>query len=490
MVLAIAPLRWVYMYKNFLSSYDTCADLKGLRTVVLPYNLRAFKEKRTPIVYSAKKYTQFALDTTNYCNARCVFCFNEWSPKRSNLTKGLFVKAIKVMPIVEDERFYFSCLYEPTLNPDFIDLLEMIPPKFRKKVFLTTNLVKYIPDEIIHRIAKVNINHINISLETFDSELYNKLTGTQNSHFFDNLERIVKIFKEYKMPPDIRFTTMILEDNFDELISLAKTARNRYNPTHHEFRTPYFFTNENTSQMEAQLLAREKVAGIVEKLEALSYANTCFDTRWDIEAYGMWLDSIKENPPPKISDSPSIGDFNTFNRIDHYTVRINSDGSGVFNGSRETFNLSDIRKPFSFFRGKLPDLLKLESEVYVNCNQSLLKTRLKSDYLKGNLDNVCVFAYRYLFLCGWLKPDKESCYVVPDKYIIINKSAVYRTHTENRVDIFKEYGVSNAGFTCCIDLKEYSKSAEKTISIEASILEDDVLKSTMLAEIPNLLAKS
>lgn len=41
-----------------------------------------------------KKYSRISSDITNYCNARCLFCFNDWDrfPQKHNMDAATFNK--------------------------------------------------------------------------------------------------------------------------------------------------------------------------------------------------------------------------------------------------------------------------------------------------------------------------------------------------------------------------------------------------------------
>jgi len=309
-------------------------------------------------------YRQFAMDITNYCNARCIFCVNDWEQSHCNMSKKTVKKAIKILPLVEDGRFCFSCLYEPTLNPCFINFLEMIPIKFKQKVFFTTNLMKYIPDEIFHRLAKVSISYINISLETFDKELYYKMVATKNSFFYDNLNRMFEVFKSYPSAPEIKFITIILKDNYKELPSLALKAFNLYRPTSHTFRTPFFSFQANSNmfeivkRLENQLLTKEIIDNVVNDLKTLNCSDMVFDTRWNIDDYTNYLANKEQ-----VNMNYQQERLSSNCPIEHFTVRLYADGTGLLCGTNETFNLNKIRNPKRFFSSKLNDLCKSGSHL-------------------------------------------------------------------------------------------------------------------------------
>ena len=429
--------------------------------------------KEIKIEHLNRNFQFVSTDTTNYCNARCIFCLNVKEEKHVDLTKEIFAKAIAILPFVEDS-FLFSCTWEPTLNPYFIDLLEMIPVRFKDKVLFTSNLVRHVSDEDFHRLAKVAVNHIHVSLETLDKKLNNKLTGTQNSCIYDNLERMTGIFSKYPHPPSIRFITLILRDNYDELPHLAEEVYTRYHPEFHEFRTPYITQQYTyTDEMISQLLPYAELSSMIQQLKTLDYGFIVCSDGGGLEKYE---EATQCKEPAQSLNEP----FN-------YTVRIIPSGVVIFEGLKEPYNLNDINDPFMFYQERLNDLQKKEAASYADNDQTVLNSLTDSDAVYGVLENVYIYdsVYMALDVRIWSEPGTDN---VENNFIVINKSKTYRvkvkSKTDLKPDIFREYESTNALLSCLIDLSELDMSSMNTISIEAAIFMDNALKSTLIAEIP------
>lgn len=108
-----------------------------------------------------KKYDFISFDITSNCNLRCPFCLNDFSKIKgnTNVTRETFRKVISLIPLIKETgSFYFSCLFEPTLHPNFSELLYEIPEEYRSKVFFTTNLAKTISDEDIKKLSLSGID--------------------------------------------------------------------------------------------------------------------------------------------------------------------------------------------------------------------------------------------------------------------------------------------------------------------------------------------
>ena len=74
-----------------------------------------------------------------------------------------FKCVLKVLPYVRDYAgggygFYFSCIYEPTINPNFLEYLSLLPPIGKDKCFLTTNaLISEFEDEGITSVVDIEM---------------------------------------------------------------------------------------------------------------------------------------------------------------------------------------------------------------------------------------------------------------------------------------------------------------------------------------------
>src|SRR3546814_1801849 len=95
------------------------------------------------------------------------------------------------MPIVQDGSFFISCLHEATLHPRLYDFIDMIPDQLRKKVFFTSNLCKPLKDTAIERMACSYIHHLNVSMDSLDSDLFSALRKGGRFHISNvNIKRL------------------------------------------------------------------------------------------------------------------------------------------------------------------------------------------------------------------------------------------------------------------------------------------------------------
>lgn len=224
------------------------------------------KKRTSQIVY----YDFVAVDITNNCNLRCPFCVNDFSKVKATqfMDDITFKKIIQLLPMVADGKFFLSCLYEPTLHPRFIEIINAIPSEYRKKVFFTTNLSKTLSDETIKSLSKSNIHHINISLDSFDSSVFEQIRkGGEFTRFMDNLERLVSCFSNNTQAPDIRFITVVFKVNFDEIPKMVEKCATQYSAQEHEIRYMYNYHQIPEKWRKEMIIAYDKWEELEQKLK-------------------------------------------------------------------------------------------------------------------------------------------------------------------------------------------------------------------------------
>ena len=276
---------------------------------------------------------------------------------------------------------------------------------------------------------------------------------------------------------------MVLRQNIDELISIAVTAHEKYTPYHHEFRTPYFFYHDESSEkLKDMLLPRERLDTIICQLDDLGYKNTPYDFNMDIQKYDDIMKQRKTSMPllQKAKNS------NMFQIIppkdDFYTVRINADGSGKFNEDNENFNLHDIVNPYLFFAEKLTELQKKEANLFLIKNENYLNLKLIYDQtVKFYIDETIIYDNEYVFLSGWMHKPFHN---ILNKYIFLstddtadnyNEKIMCQVRTRERLDVvncLNDDTGRNSGFECIFELEKVRSISKGTVNI-LGILEND-----------------
>ncbi|MBI0083273.1 radical SAM protein [Commensalibacter sp. M0402] len=191
-------------------------------------------------------FVHMAMDIVNNCNLRCPFCLYDYTSTNKTyfMSEEVIESALRFLPYIRNSEFWFSCLHEPTLHPKLMDYIEKVPEIYRNKIFFTTNLAKRMSDHFFNWLVNSGIDHINISLESFDSVIYEQLRKGAKQHIFlENMEKLKKAVLTSVHPIRIQFIIMAYQSNLKELPDLFNRLVNDYNASKVEIRntfdTPY-----------------------------------------------------------------------------------------------------------------------------------------------------------------------------------------------------------------------------------------------------------
>ncbi|CAI3949863.1 Radical SAM superfamily maturase [Commensalibacter communis] len=187
-------------------------------------------------------FAQMAMDIVNNCNLRCPFCLYDYSSTKKTyfMSEKTLDILLKLLPYVDDGQFWFSCLHEPALHPQFEYFLQKIPQQYRKKISFTTNLAKKMPDSYFEFLATSNIDHINISIESFVPQSYVKFRkGARYQIFMDNLERLATAMNSFNSITTINYIAMAYKTNFKEFPEMYQSLINKYHGSYFEMRDTF-----------------------------------------------------------------------------------------------------------------------------------------------------------------------------------------------------------------------------------------------------------
>ncbi len=194
------------------------------------------------LVTAFEPIDHIAIDIVNNCNLRCPFCLFDYSDVKTTrvMSAETFDALLPLLPYVRDGNFWLSCLHEPTLNPDFLGFIEKIPKQWRRKVMFTTNLAKRMPAEYFAALAGSGVSHINISLESLDPEIFERMRkGARWNIFKDNWDRLIAAWAAAEAPPRLRYIIMAYRSNRDEIPGLVAYLRASRRPWQIEVRHTY-----------------------------------------------------------------------------------------------------------------------------------------------------------------------------------------------------------------------------------------------------------
>jgi len=295
------------------------------------------------------RYDFILADITSNCNLRCPFCINDFSSINGQtlIEKEVFKKFVALMPLIKDNgAFLFSCLFEPTLHPEMIDLLRLIPLEHRKKVLFTTNLSKKLSDDFFYELSDTGIAYINISLDSLRPDKFESLRkGAKYDVFIDNLTRMSSIFRSNEKAPHLEYITVLCSQNIDEVAQIIEVANKKYHSSKNTFRCFATFDYQDNNWVKNNKISLSQYMKIATEL-----AN---------QPYNYQLDSFGAFKKPKNKGVETDYDMIMNNYSQSLALRLTSSGNAsLFEYPIETsFNICDIANPYNFFE----NILKLHS---------------------------------------------------------------------------------------------------------------------------------
>lgn len=207
-------LRFPRMLSEYELNYLSIRCVRdGLVLPISPYLVRDY----TPLNF-------VAMDIVNNCNLRCPFCLYDYVDTRATnlMSEETLDAALRFLSFTTDGNFWFSCLHEPTLHPKLMDYIDRVPSDLRRKLFYTTNLAKRMPATYFVRLAESGMSHINISIESLEPELYERMRkGARHRIFMENWDKLISAMRVGSRPPRLRYITMAYKSNLSELPRLV-----------------------------------------------------------------------------------------------------------------------------------------------------------------------------------------------------------------------------------------------------------------------------
>jgi molybdenum cofactor biosynthesis enzyme MoaA len=300
-----------------------------------------FRRKKTLIDY-------IAADIVNNCNLRCPFCLVDYDQVKSTnlMTEETFKALIRLAPAVPAGGFWLSCLHEPTLHPKLGDFIGLIPRNQRHKFWFTTNLTRPLPDELIETIATSGLHHINVSLDSFDDEVFAFLRKHGRVKMFrQNLDRVLAAFARVTQAPFIRYITMAYRSNMAEIPHLVRWMNETGRAREVEIRYTFNTANITEEFRREQFLNRDEWLALKAKLGELPFNNYTLSMPPDDynrdEPYvpANWFETVPPTPPP----------HKRFKRP--LQLRARPDGRIHLSGAENVFavKVGELADPIAFF---------------------------------------------------------------------------------------------------------------------------------------------
>lgn len=299
-----------------------------------------------------------ALDIVNNCNLRCPFCVVDYSRIKTTetMSEETFRRSLKLCEGVGDGHFLLSCLHEPTLHPRFKELLGMLPKDRTQRFYFTTNLAKPMKDDIFEAWASSGIQYVQISIDSLDPEVFPVLRKFGRLKVFeDNLNRLVRIFRDHPNAPKLRYITMAFQSNMAEVPELVRKTGELYLSSEHEIRYTYNMEHIQDEFRRTQYLKPADWEVLGAQLAKIPYKHLIVTPPPAKE------DIIEVFPSANYLTGGTIPQWYGGRVVRPLVLRILVDGSVMLGGheDRWSVNINHIDNPVEFFEN-------MNSTVWLN----------------------------------------------------------------------------------------------------------------------------
>ncbi len=427
---------------------------------------------------NTRLYSLVTVDPSNHCNHRCRFCYNVFGPPHC-MDMDTFHKAIQILPYTQDGHFLLSCLYEPTQNPLFFEMLGQIPRQYKNKVFFTTNLDGDYSDEDFVRLAQSHVHHVNVSLPSLREDNYKAITGCDGGRFFENLRRLRAIFDQHANRPRLQLNTMVIQTNADEVLQLVKQAHEEFRPFSHEVRSPNIFDEgenvlihgeKDNGTLETELVEKARLDALTDELNALGYKNLYVDTSFSSEYYA------RNKGTPQNYQNPH----------DAFAIHIASSGKGMFLMDENPFDLADIDHPFVFFSKALMARQTHQAALCEVRPTPPIQERGDDPDFHGCAEAITIWDERFVEVHGWAMHRQLAS---GDLFVVLQtegKAMAYRATVQPRRDVAQTFNDPlrvNTGFTCLIDPRALPYKLGQRYELAVGVLHQGTLYTKHLTDL-------
>lgn len=293
----------------------------------------------------------------------------------------------------------------------------MLPPQAKNKCFFTTNFSRPMDENFIESMLTANIFLINISIETFNPKRFEYITQSKQFDYFkNNLSLLEKVINNINVDlPQIRFITLLLNENKDEIINLIKYSYAHFPLKSYEIRTPFISAYKNIGWVKKQLLEKNESDELIFKIKELNYPTDII-----IETEENQVSTVKKDLDvyEKVQEK-----FNEVEEAGYLFSRINPDGTyfDKLTINPEPIDLNDSTK---YFRDKLIKLYDHKAEVA---------------YCSSYNDNEVIDGDAVIFIDKLSENDvfvELTGWCCPDRKINTSKLIIKLTGKENDIHYF------------------------------------------------------
>jgi organic radical activating enzyme len=139
------------------------------------------------------------VETTNHCNARCIFCAHGQIEEHGTMSDGLYTRILSDAARLDPPPHTFIPMLtgEPFLDPRIVDRIkEARAALARSEIHLYTNGSR-LTEEVIRELATVTDFRLNISANGASRETRKRLTGLDD---YDYVARMIDLVDASRIP--------------------------------------------------------------------------------------------------------------------------------------------------------------------------------------------------------------------------------------------------------------------------------------------------
>ena len=192
------------------------------------------KIDNTSLIYHPKRLVEWMekgdcypinveIGITNLCNHNCIFCGLDWVPRTKQcLDKNVLFTALENMETHGVKSITFSAESEPTLHPNFIEIVQSAK-KSGLEIAVSTHGQFFKKEKIEQTLPY--LTWMRFSIDAATPETYSKVHGTHPSSFqyvLENIKYAVNFKKKNNLPVTIGTQAVVVRENLDEIERLAQ----------------------------------------------------------------------------------------------------------------------------------------------------------------------------------------------------------------------------------------------------------------------------
>lgn len=161
------------------------------------------------------------------CNHRCIFCaFDYLSYKPQLIDKNIFIKTLSELGSLGIKSIMYAGEGEPFIHKDMVEFITHTKKRCIDCAIATNGIL--LNKEKIERILP-SLSWIRVSINAGKKGTYEKIHKAKSNDFntvIKNLETMVKVREKNKYKSTIGIQIILLKENYDEIITLAKLLKN------------------------------------------------------------------------------------------------------------------------------------------------------------------------------------------------------------------------------------------------------------------------